>query len=141
MEPSNKKCNTSSLKQNKARLTMSYLTLKQKVELMQDTNEVCLVLFEFYLSKAGYYDKKHDTGFDYMDDAKVAKALHWTKSKVRDNRQQLMRANWMTIIKGKMNNGRKVQDTYLGKKQVLAQNKFENSKNQTQTTINITNFS
>ena len=74
------------LKTNKKKTIITYLTLEQKRQVMELTNEIGLVLLEFYLSKAGTPD------YEYTD-AKTAKALNWTIKKVGDNRRALQHAN------------------------------------------------
>jgi len=113
------------LKQKKNRSTSKvYLTMKEKVQIMKECGDASLILFDFYLTKSSYMNGT-SKGYDYMDDQKTAKLLGWSKSKVRDNRQKLMKNNWMKIVKGKYNNGRKIIKTFLGKEVVEKELNFE----------------
>jgi hypothetical protein len=115
------------LKQKKNRgATKVYLTLKDKVEIMKECGDASLILFDFYLTKTSYMNGT-EKGYDYMDDAKTAKSLGWSKFKVRDNRQKLMKNNWMKIVKGRYNNGKKIIKTFLGKEVVEKELSFESN--------------
>jgi len=104
--------------------TQVYLTWKQKSELMAECGDASLILFEYYLSRAGYMDKT-DKGFNYRDDSKPAKVLGWTTSKVEKTRQRLMKNNWMKIQTGRFSNNKKIVRTTLGKDLVLKENKID----------------
>ena len=62
------------------------MTLKQRLEVIQDTNEIALFLLDFYYSKAG-------TKYDYTD-IQVAKAINWTEKKVAENRRRLEKSGY-----------------------------------------------
>ena len=72
------------------------MTWTQKKEVIRDTNEVGLVLLEFYYSKAGLWD------YGYADD-KVAYALDWSITKVRDNRIKLEKTGYFhkVVVRGR----------------------------------------
>jgi len=78
---------------------------KQKKEVIKDTNEIGLVLLDFYYSKIG-------ADYDYKDD-RVAKALDWKVTKVRDNRLKLEKAGYFKQVITK-NSTTIVYNTILG---------------------------
>ncbi len=63
------------VRQSRRKTLMAYLTLDQKVYVMQEAGDGALVLMEFYMSKVGR------KGYLY-EDKQVAKALGWSISKV-----------------------------------------------------------
>ena len=67
-------------------MTRNYLSLKEKLQVINLTNEVCLFLLEFYMSKSSI------PKYRYSDD-KTAIALNWSTRKVKDNRLKLEKAN------------------------------------------------
>ena len=74
------------LDKNRKEPRSRYMTWKQKLEVVNDTNEIALMLLEFYYSKASM---KYD-----FDDEQVAKALNWTTKKVSDNRRKLEKVGY-----------------------------------------------
>lgn len=85
-----------------------YLRLQDKVEIMQECNSDAVILFEYYLSKAGIGE------FEFTD-VKTATALKWTERKVQEVRKKLTKAGYYLQKKGSYNDGRKIVTTYLGK--------------------------
>lgn len=103
---------TKALKQKSKRVpTTMYLTLSDKRKLMEECNDASVILFEYYLSKAGIEE------FMYTDE-KAAMALGWSKRKVEETRKKLTKAGYFFQRKGKYSNGTKIITTYLGKDQV-----------------------
>ncbi|MDO8909829.1 MAG: hypothetical protein Q7W55_15180 [Pseudohongiella sp.] len=93
--------------------TYHYLRLQDKVDVMKTCKEAGLILYEFYLSRAGYQD------FTFDDDT-VAKSLKWTKSKVKKTRLKLTIHRYFLQRKGKLNDGGKMVITYLDRKLIKA---------------------
>jgi len=85
--------NTKTLDYNRREPRSNYMTWNQKKEVMKDINANALVLLEFYYSKSGYE-------YDYSDE-RVANALDWSATKVRDYRLKLEKHGYFkqTIIK------------------------------------------
>ncbi len=93
---------TRTLDKNKREPRYNYMTWKQKLEVIEDINEVALVLLEFYYSKTGYEK------YEYSDE-QVAHALNWTVRKTRDYRLRLEKAGYFSQAKGSNSKG----DTFL----------------------------
>jgi len=107
-------CNyiTKSLKQkSKRRPTNMYLKLEDKRKMMSECGDASVILFEYYLSKAGIEE------FMYTD-RKTAIALGWSIRKVEETRKKLTRAGYFFQQRGKYNAGAKIVTTYLGKEVV-----------------------
>jgi len=77
--------NTEVIKNKRREPRSVYLTLKQKLKVIRETNESALFLLEFYMSKSGIQE------YSYSDDI-VAKTIEWTPRKVKDNRLKLEQA-------------------------------------------------
>lgn len=88
------------------RATKMYLRLKDKKELMAKCGDAALILYEFYMSKAGV------EGYGFYDIA-AAEALGWNVHKVKTNRLKLTKSQFFKQCKGKLNDGRRVVITYL----------------------------
>ena len=86
--------------------TKMYLRLQDKKEVMDKCGDAALILYEFYVSKAGTPD------YPFSDDL-AAKALGWNVHKIKRNRLALAKSNYFKQINGKLNDGRKVTVTYL----------------------------
>ena len=100
--------NIKAFMKNRSKTLMNYLTLKQKLDVMADCNEIALVLLEFYCSKSGY------SAYSYSDLA-VCQALRWKKSKVQKNRLLLTKHNYFKQIVTSNNKNTHVE-TVLGQK-------------------------
>ena len=87
-----------------------YLSEADIKELLTIGNESCVILFEYYLKKAGI------ANFEYTD-TKAANSLGYSERKVRDTRLLLTKLGW---FKQKIIKQKKEQAifTYLGKKSV-----------------------
>jgi len=100
--------NTNVLRQSRKKgATNMFLTIKQKVEIMNECGDSALILMEFYLSKSG------TPNYSYADD-KVGKSLNWKPRKVEMHRQRLQKAKWFRQDKGKYNSGEPFVVTVLG---------------------------
>ncbi len=105
--------NTVSFKQRSKRApTMTYLRLEDKRVLMKQCNSDAVILFEYYLAKAGVEN------FAYSDET-AARALGWTERKVQEVRKKLTKADYFFQERGKYSSGRKIVSTYLGRQTVL----------------------
>ncbi len=99
-------------RQNKTRpRTNYYLQLKDKVEVMRTCNDAGLILYEYYISKAGQPD------FTF-DDRTVARALDWSDAKVKKNRLKLTKNGYFLREKGSLNQGGRIVITYLDPEQI-----------------------
>ena len=85
-----------------------YLSAQDIKNLVQECGEASCLLYQYYTSKAGI------DGFEYTD-AKSAKYFGWKESKAKQLRLKLSKANWFYQVSGKLNNGKKIINTYLGK--------------------------
>ncbi len=74
------------LDRNRREPRRNYMTLKQRLEVIRDTNEIALFLLDFYYSKAG-------SKYDYTD-TQVSNAINWTEKKVAENRRKLEKAGY-----------------------------------------------
>jgi len=74
------------LDRNRREPRRNFMLLRQKLEVIRDTNEIALFLLEFYYSKAG-------SKYDYTD-KQVARAILWTEKKVAENRRKLEKAGY-----------------------------------------------
>lgn len=99
-----------------------YLTTADKKQLMQECGDASLILFEYYLSKAGIEE------YDFADD-KVAKSLGWGIRKVQETRKRLIKAGYFAQQHGKYSNGNKIVTTYLGKETINSTFKKEIDSN------------
>ena len=86
--------------------TKMYLRIKDKVEVMQKCGDASLILYEFYISKAGLPSYA-------FSDKDAATALDWNIHKVKSNRLKLTSAHYFKQVNGRLNDGRKVTVTYL----------------------------
>ena len=86
--------------------TKMYLTLADKVALMTECGDAAMILYEFYISKAGV------AGYTYAD-ATVSFALKWSTSKVKKNRLRLIKAGYFKQVSGKLSDNRLITHTYL----------------------------
>ncbi len=62
---------------------------QEQINIVKDTNEVALYLYNYYVSVAKRTDR------DLLNDARVGGAIGWTARKVRDNRSKLNKAGWI----------------------------------------------
>ena len=85
-----------------------YLSAQDIKDLVQECGEASCLLFQYYTSNAGI------DGFEYTDE-KSAKYFGWKESKAKQLRLKLSQANWFYQVSGKLNNGKKIINTYLGK--------------------------
>lgn len=86
--------------------TKMYLRLQDKKEVMTKCGDAALILYEFYVSKAGTPD------YSFSDEL-AAKALGWSVQKVKRTRLILTKSNFFKQVQGKLNDGRKITVTYL----------------------------
>ena len=92
--------------------TMTYYApLNIKKQCMKECGDSALILYEFYLSKAGVKDYQ-------FTDERVAYALDWDISKVKRHRIRLIKAKWYKSATATYPNGKKVTTYYIGKKAV-----------------------
>jgi len=112
---------TRSIKQkSKRRPTSMFLRLEDKKDLMKECGDAAMILFEYYLSKAGLEN------YEYTDQ-KCGLALGWSTRKVQETRLKLSRAGYFLQRKGKLQGGT-VIFTYLGKDKVKNQLKIEHEE-------------
>lgn len=86
--------------------TKMYLRLQDKVAVMNECGEAALILYEFYISKAG------TPNYSFSDKA-AGNSLNWDLQKVQRNRLKLVKAKYFKQVSGKLSDGRKVVITYL----------------------------
>jgi len=96
---------------SKKRIQTVYLTWIQKKEIMAECGDAAVILFEFFLSKAGIRDYQYTDG-------KAGKVLGWKDSKVKKVRLKLRSAGYFYEESASYTHGRKVTTTYLGKQEV-----------------------
>ena len=90
------------------RPTRMYLRLQDKVEIMQACNSDAVILYEYYLSKAGVEEFE-------LSDEKAAIALRWSLRKIQEVRKKLVKEGFFLQKKGRYTDGRKIITTYLGR--------------------------
>jgi len=88
------------------RATSVYLLEKERKDLMSSCGDAALILYEYYLKKAGI------DGYTYQDEL-VARGLGWNSHKVKQNRLKLTKEQYFLQINGKLNDKRKITVTYL----------------------------
>lgn len=96
---------------SKKRIQNVYLTWIQKKEIMAECGDAAVILFEFFLSKAGIRD------YQYTD-SKAGKVLGWKNSKVKNVRLKLRSAGYFYEKSAGYSDGSKITTTYLGKREV-----------------------
>ena len=101
---------TSKIDQKPVRKSNMYmLTEEERKEMLVTLGDSAVILYEFYLRKAGYSDYS-------FKDTDAAKKLAWDISKVQRTRLKLVKAGWFYQSTGKLTNNKKITVTYLGKK-------------------------
>ena len=101
------------------RATKVYLLQKERQDLMKECGDAALILYEYYLSKAGV------PLYSFADEI-VAPKLGWNIYKVKKNRLKLIKSNYFRQVSGRLNDGRKVTVTYLDKEEVADINTLAN---------------
>jgi len=99
------------VKRSKKKVTTMYLTQQEKRELIKECGDAALILFEFYLSKAGAPD------YQYTDE-KSGIALGWSTRKSKDVRLKLTKTGYFYEATARYGDGRHVTTTYLKKETV-----------------------
>jgi len=98
-------------KKSTRKSTTMYLKLTEKKELIQECGDAALILYEYWLLKAGIPD------FQFTD-YKSAKALGWSQSKATQIRLKLTKADYFHEASARYTDGRHVTTSYLGKEMV-----------------------
>ncbi len=88
------------------RASKMFLRLKDKTEVMENCGDAALILYEFYISKAGAPNYA-------FTDAQASDALNWNIHKIQQNRLKLTKHDYFKQVNGKLNDGRRVTVTYL----------------------------
>jgi len=113
---------TSKIDQKPVRKSNMYmLTEEERKEMLSTLGDSAVILYEFYLRKAGYSD------YSFKDED-AARKLAWDISKVQRTRLKLVKAGWFYQSTGKLTNHKKITVTYLGKKCVNEAKILENIK-------------
>ena len=92
------------------------LTLEQKNEIANATNDSALRLYEFYI------DKKTWKHFNPLDYEKVGRELGWTASKTEKCKIMLVKSGFLVIKKDTLKDGAKIYRILLGKELVKKYN-------------------
>jgi hypothetical protein len=90
-----------------------YLTLQEKVQIVQEINHTALFLYEFWVTKLS----PSDSNYDFTDE-KAARALSMPVGSIRNNRLLLTKHHYFHQIAGKLG-GKKAIQTFLGKKTII----------------------
>ena len=95
------------IKPKKRRMSMYYLTIKEKKDVMVECGDASLIMYEFYISKGGAQDYQ-------FSDNKTANTLGWDISKAKRIRLKLEKADYIFTRTYSDKKGKFIV-TYLGK--------------------------
>ena len=102
---------------NRRRPGTAYITATQRKKLIKLVGDSGTLLYTHYFDKAAY------SGFDVMDDLRIANDLGWSARKVQKERLKLIKVQWV-MYKTFSNTEGKVHHTYFGEqliKEILKQ--------------------
>ena len=85
---------------------------QEQINIVKDTNEVAVYLYNYYVSVARRTDR------DLLNDGRVGAAIGWTARKVRDNRLKLTNTGWI-YFKQKKIDGVKYSTWVFGQELVI----------------------
>jgi hypothetical protein len=88
------------------------LSQEQINEVVEDTNDSCLRLYEFYVTKKNW---KHFNPIDYT---KIGNVLRWSASKTEKCKCMLTKAGYLLIKKDTLSDGTKIFRILVGKEVV-----------------------
>lgn len=89
-----------------------YIPKDERIQVMRDVGDSALILYEFYVTRATR------DGYQFTD-SDAAENLGWTERKVQKMRLKLTQSHYFYQVGGRLNDGTKTRNFFLGKKKVL----------------------